>query len=188
MCANHPARIRCAEANGVDAHPAIGSLPGSIHRLWPATVGPIGQEDDDVRLIAVIGAGARLFGPEIETAGRNVRIHLGDGVNRLERGTTDGRPQGSRHIFDGIGQHLLVGRRRYDQLGEVGKGDDADLGSVRLIFDKAQRRLLRDRKPVRFDVGGTHAAGNVQRQDDAGSAEGNLYEHERARCSCEQPG
>ena len=61
---------------------------------------------------------------------------------------------------------VLVGRRRHDQLGEAGEGDDADAGAGHLVLDEGAGRLLGHGQAVGLDVGGAHRARHVEGQDD----------------------
>ena len=93
-------------------------------------------------------------------------VDLGDRVDRLEDRAADRRPAAGRQALDDVEQHLLVGRRRLDDLGEPGERDDADLGRrVLPVDERGGGRRLGGEQAVRRDVGRAHAARHVHRQD-----------------------
>ncbi len=134
MPARRPLAVRIVgpEPDRVDAHAPRGGLRGRLDRQRPGVARAVGQQHDDRRRVrAARERGWRLrIGRRtgIGLDGRDAVVDLGDRVERFEDRAADRRPPTRRQALDDVEQHLLVGRRRLDDLGEPGERDDADLG------------------------------------------------------------
>ena len=87
-----------------------------------------------------------------------------------------------------VEQDLLVGGGRLDDLGEAGEGDDPDLGGRALALDELGRGGFGGQQPVGLDVGGAHAARDVDGEDHRRLSGRHRHDRDRARGGQDQAG
>ncbi len=134
-----------ADSDGIDGDPAFG---GFARLPDPALleVLPVGDQDDDPEV--VVGGKGRLRLPE----GRGqVGAPGGDhvGVHRLERLEEGPVVEGERALEEGV----------------AGEGDEPDPVALELVDEILDGQFRAD-ETVRLDVGGEHAPGGVEGEDD----------------------
>ena len=96
-----------AEADRVDADAAIGGLLRGVERRRAGVARAVGQQDDDVRRIGPLRHRRRLgAGGGGGDARRDVRVDLGDRVDRLQDAAADRRPAPGDQALDRVLQRL----------------------------------------------------------------------------------
>ena len=141
--------------------PRTAAASAGLRRFDALGVRAVGQHDDHVSRVArPLGR----FG--IDPGGGHGRVDRGDSVDRGEDRRADRRTAGRGEVVDRLDQRVGVGGRRHLQPGDAGEGDQADPGAAVLGLDEGDRRLLGDREPVGFHIGGAHGPRHVHRQHD----------------------
>jgi hypothetical protein len=132
------------------------SPPPRLHRgQHPASVGAIGQQDDNIgnrirgrrldRVEVRLGQGELLLagriGNLIRCHRRDLGVDAGDGVDRAQDGRADRRAPARWQGIEGGFELIAIGARGRDHFGIAGEGDQTDPG-LRILFATNSRKAF----------------------------------------------